>query len=75
MPTWKNFNEVGGTVILRLVSGAIALFGLYGFVTLAIRGEVSVYGLTILGLFVFVFGSYAVLGNGAQRVLDRIRFH
>jgi hypothetical protein len=74
MPTWKQINEAGGTLILRVVSGLIAFGALYcGFVIVVIRGDASVSKLGTVATCLLLFGSYAVLGNGANRLFNRDR--
>jgi hypothetical protein len=67
MSTWKKINEVGGTVILRVISGALAALVIYGVVVIGLRGNLSLSRIGLFGSLIFLFGSYAVLGNGANR--------
>ena len=64
MASWKEINEVGGTVILRGVSGLIALGVLYGVVVKEIAaGKFEVSSILVVVSATSLFGGYAVFGN------------
>jgi uncharacterized membrane protein len=67
MASWKKINEVGGAVILRTVTGLFACLGLYGLVTIAQNGRLTVGKLLLLVAFVALFGGYTAVGNRMDR--------
>lgn len=67
MASWKKINEVGGTVILRGVTGLFACVGLYALVTTAQSGRLTVGNFLLFVAFVALFGGYTAVGNRMDR--------
>jgi len=64
MASWKQINEVGGTVILRGVSGLIALGIHDGFVVNEIAiGKFEVSSILVVVSATSLSGGYTVFGN------------
>jgi hypothetical protein len=71
VPTWKQINEVGGAIVLRTVTGAIAVVTTYGLFKIALKGTMTIESAVILGAGTILFGGYTIFGNGLGSLLGR----
>ena len=64
MASWKEINEAGGTVVLRVVCGLLAALIVFGLVSKVLSGGTISVGNapTFIG-GITLFGGYAVFGN------------
>jgi hypothetical protein len=67
MASWKQINEVGGTVVLRTISGLFALVAIVAIVAtvskLLAGGTKSASTIPMLLALLALFGGYALFGN------------